>query len=343
VTSEGTSPAAAAALPARHRWRTIVVIVVVILLAAELFTRLIASHLETPLAWYDYETQRKVQQIDALSHHGGASVVYLGSSVVDFGLVPSVIDQQLGHGTISYNAGLVASIPVQTVKWAETIVLPRLHPKVIVLGLTSYDFEKTDPDRYGIYDEYLGSSGARQVMGTDDPIQAVDRWLGTVSALWFHKYQLRDPAAVLHALEGDPAPVDSGAATVDPLGRQTAGQNLQWKKGRPTVNVGRWTLGTKDVAAVDGLITYAHARHIKVVLVNMPVTKNFVAQMPDGQASYNIFNAKVDAIGRSSNSIVLNYQSVSNHAVFRDNIHLNAVGAKLFSIQLGLALRSVVK
>jgi hypothetical protein len=317
------------------------VIVIVILLVAELFTRLIASHLQTPLAWNDYEVQRKVQQIDTLSHQGGASVVYLGSSVVDFAVEPSVVDQQIGHHVVSYNAGLLAAVPVQTAQWAETVVLPKLHPKVIVLGLISYDFEKSNAGRYGTDSLYLGSPGARQVMGTDDPIQAVDRWLGSVSSLWAHKFQLRDPAAVVHAVEGDPAPVDPAASGVAPLGQQTLGLNLHWVGSRANIDVKHWTLGTRDADAVDGLIAYAQARHIKVVLVDMPVTKNFVAQMPQGQASYDMFNAKVKAIGRTSGSVVLSYESVSNHALFRDNAHLNAAGAKLLSVRLGLALRSL--
>jgi hypothetical protein len=65
--------------------------------------------------------------------------------------------------------------------------------------------------------------------------------------------------------------------------------------------------------------------------------------MPNGQASYDIFNAKVEAIGKATGSPVLNYQSLSNHALFRDNIHLDRVGAALFSVRLGQALRADVK
>jgi hypothetical protein len=343
VTSEGTSSAGTETLRTRHYWRTIAVVVVLILLVAELFTRLIDAHLQTPLVWNNYEVQRKVQQIETLSHHGGARVVYLGSSIVDVGLEPPVIDQQLGHDVISYNAGLEAAIPVQTAEWAETIVLPKLHPKVIVVGLLSYDFAKSSPFRYGIYGQYLGSSGVRQITGTDDTIQAVDRWLGSVSALWFHKFQLRDPAAVFHAIAGDSVPVDPSGAGVAPLGQQTQGLDQHWVGARATLNVKNWTLGTRDVDAINGLIAYAHVRHIKVVLVDMPVTKNLVGQMPHGQVSYDVFNAKVEAIGRASGSLVLNYQSFSNHAFFRDNIHLNARGAKLLSDRLGLALRAVIK
>ncbi len=341
MTSAGTSDALHSEPITGRRWRQLLVAVVLFLVVAELCTRLIASHLETPLQWDTYETQRKVQQIDALSQHGGADVVFLGSSIVDDGLEPQVIDQQLGSGVLSYNAGLTASIPRMTLKWAQYVVIPKLHPKVIVLGLDAYDFGAEDPNRTSVYNLYVGSSGARQAMGTDDPIQAADRWLGQVSSLWFHKYQLRDPAAVLHAIEGHPAPVDIGAADVDALGRQTEDQFFHWTNAA-TVTVNGWSLGSQDVDAVKQLISLAQAHHIQVVLVNMPATKEFVAEMPHGQTTYQIFNNEVSSLGRQTGSPVLNYQSVSNHALFKDNIHLNYEGTELVSARLGVALRAVV-
>jgi hypothetical protein len=325
------------------RWRKVVVCVVVLLVLAELLTRLIASHLQAPLQWDTYETQRKVQQIDALSKHGGARIVYVGSSIVDDGIEPSVIDQQLGlsGGVVSYNAGLTASIPRMTRSWLRYVVIPKLHPKVIVLGLNPFDLDAGDFNRNSVYDLYVGSSGARQIMHTDDPIQAADRWLGQVSSLWLHKYQLRDPAALLHAVEGKPAPVDIGAADVDPLGRQTEDQNVHYVNAA-TITVNGWSLDAQGVDDVKGLISLAHAHHIQVVLVNMPVTKEFVAEMPHGQTTYDIFNKEVAALGRQSGSAVLNYQKVSNHAFFKDNIHLNYVGTELFSTRLGQALRAMV-
>jgi hypothetical protein len=318
----------------------VLVLVVVVLVLAELFTRAIASHLPAPLQWDAYETQVKVNQIDALAQRGGADVVYFGSSIVDVGIDPQEVDRTLDGHITSYNAGLSAAIPRMTANWAEHVVIPRLHPKVIVIGLCSYDLGAEDPLRTVVYDAYLGSSGVRQVMGTDDPIQAVDRWLGEHSSLWLHKYQLRDPAAVLHAIEGHTPTQDPVAVDLAADGRQTDAQNQPYQD-LTTVDVKGWRLGKKDTAAIDGLISYAHRRGIKVVLVDMPVAPQFVAAT--GSARYQDFNNDLGAIGRRTGATVLFYQTARNDSLFLNNIHLNHTGAELLSARLGGALTPIVR
>jgi hypothetical protein len=319
----------------------LLVFVVIFLALAELGTRAIASHLPAPLQWDTYETQAKVAQIDALAKQGGAQVVYLGSSTIDVGVDPTMVDAQLGGHVRSYNAGLESAIPRLTAKWAEYVVIPKLHPKVIVIGLSSYDLGAEDPGRTGFYDAYVGSAGAQQVMGTADPIQEVDYWLGQHSSLWFHKYQLRDPETVWRAIEGKAPAVDPSAAALTAQGRQTADQHLPYQD-LTTVDLKGWRLGTKDTSALRGLISFAHHRGIKVVLVDMPVAPQFVAAMPHGAASYETFNNELAAIGRQTSSTVLFYQRVTSDSLFFNNIHLNHTGAELFSARLGAALARIV-
>jgi hypothetical protein len=235
----------------------------------------------------------------------------------------------------------VSAIPRLTTTWAEHLVIPKLHPKVIVVGLCSYDLGAEDPGRTVFYDAYLGSSGARQLTGTDDPIQTVDRWLGQHSSLWLHKYQLRDPATVLHALEGHTPAGDPEAVSLAGDGRQTAGQNLPYQN-LTTVDVRGWRLGTKDTASLEGLIAYAHRRGIKVVLVDMPVAPQFVAAMPHGAATYHVFDRALGTIGHRTGSSVLFYETVPSDALFVNNIHLNHTGAELLSTRLGSDLKLMV-
>jgi hypothetical protein len=346
VTSTGTSTASAPAAPAiveattGHRWLKLLAIVIVLVLIAELLTRLIDSHLPAPLQWDTYETQRKVQQIDALAQKGGADMVYVGSSIVDVGIDPATVDRQFGRRVTSYNAGLVSSIPRMTTDWTEDVVVPKLHPKVVVLGLSSYDLGAEDPNRTVFLNSYLASSGARQVMHTNDPIQNVNQWLGQHSALWFHKAQLRDPATVLHALEGHTPAQDPEAAAVAPDGRQTLGQYTRYNPNI-SVDLQGWRLGSKDIDAVRQLIAFDSARHITTVLVDMPVTKQLVDQMPHGESSYRVFTNEVAAIGSATHSPVLNDADIRDQALFYSDVHLNHTGAELFSIALGDALKKI--
>jgi hypothetical protein len=333
-------PTDAAPKTTDQRVLKLLALVVTMLLIAELVTRALASGLPVPLQWQSYETQRKVQQIDALSKKGGAQVVFLGSSVIDVDVDPTVIDRELGGGVTSYNAGLASSIPRMSAAWAEGVVIPKLHPRVIVLGLISYDLGAEDPNRTDAYNALLASAGYRAVTGRNNVIQSVDRWLGTYSALWFHKYQLRDPATVLRAISGHPQPGDAAADDVDPTGRETDGQYSPFVD-LTTVDVRHWSLGTKDTAAVEQLITYAKKRGITVVLVDMPVTGQFVAAMPHGAASYRTFRAGLATIGTRSSTKVLYYDGFGKDSLFGDNIHLNHDGAEQFSATLGRALRGV--
>jgi hypothetical protein len=334
---EGTSSAGT------HRLRTLLIGIIVVLVAAELGTRAIASGLPAPLQWQSYETQRKVQEIDELSRHGGADIVFLGSSLTDVGVEPAVIDHQIGGGITSYNAGLASSVPRLDAAWAESIVIPKLHPKMLVLGLGAYDLGgEGGPDRTAFLNAFLNSSGAKHAMGKEDPIQAANYWIGQYSALWDHKYQLRDPATVLRAVVRHPQPVDTStleANDVDALGRETADQYAPFSN-QARIDVSDWTLGTKDPAALRQLIAYATKRHITVVLVNMPVTNQSVDRMPPG--TYNTYKLALLKIGASTGTKVLDFDTIRSTSYFLDDIHLNHAGVTLFSTRLGTALKPLV-
>jgi hypothetical protein len=344
---EGTStgsevPPAATPSAEKHRGRQLILGIVVILLIAELVTRVIGSHLPAPLQWQSYEAQRKDQQINALAKKGGAQIVYLGSSLPDVGIEPALVDKQIGGGVTSYNAALASSIPRMTTAWAESVVIPKLHPKVIVLGVGAYDIgAEGGAGRTAFYDAFLASSGARQAMGKENPIQRANRWIGQYSELWFHKDQLRDPETVVRAVLGRTPPSDPEAANLDADGRETADQYFPFSN-QARVDVTDWSLGTKDTDAVKQLIAYAHKRGITVILVDMPVTNQLVNRMPQGEASYKSFDTALGAIGKTSHSKVLYFDNIRSDSLFLDDIHLNHNGADLLSVGLGRELKPLV-
>jgi hypothetical protein len=325
-----------------HRLRTVIACMVVVVLLAELFTRLIAHDLPAPLQWDTYETQKKVQQIDALSSRGGADVVFLGSSLVDLGIDPQTFDRVVGNGVTSYNAGLESSIPRMTEVWTEDIVIPKLHPKVLVLGVGAYDFDANGGNRTAYLNAFLASSGAKATMGKDDPIQTANRWLGDVSSLWYHKDQLRDPETVVRAIFDRKQPTEIDAADLSSDGRQTETQNNSFVNV-PRLNITNWKLGYKDVDAVKRLIAFAAQRKISVILVDMPVTNQFIDRMPHPQSDFRTFQNELSAVGAQSHSQVLSFDSIRSTSLFSDDLHLNRKGAEFFSTLLALRLKSVVQ
>jgi hypothetical protein len=347
VTPSGTSEAAVAPpapAPARrsHRALTLIACIIVVVLLAELATRAIASGLPAPLQWQSYETQKKVEQIDALSRHGGAQLVFLGSSLVDLGVEPNIVAAGIGPGVTSYNAGLDSSIPRMTAEWAEHIVIPELHPRVLVLGVGAYDLDGSNPStRTAFYTGFMDSAGAKRIMDRNDLIQNLNQWLGQHSSLWYNKVALRDPETVLRAIFGRPQPSDPAADEVLPDGRQTTNQYVPFVNV-PRLNISNWTLGTKDSNAIKQLIGFCEKRHIRVVLVNMPVTKQFINRMPEKSTSFATFSSALFELGLQTHTQVLQFQTISNTRYFSDEVHLGHAGAGLLSQELGAALKPLV-
>jgi hypothetical protein len=322
----------------KHRLVKVLLGVVIMLAVGEIATRAIASDLPAPGQWSNYEIQRKVGQLDALSAKGGAQVVFFGSSLVDLGVDPTVVDQQIGGGVESYDAGLLGSSPTESAAWAEHVVIPKLHPRVIVLGVDSFDLE--DVKEMTDYDAFIQSAGYKQITDTQDPIQNVNQWIGKYSSLWYNKDSLRDPETVLRALAGRPQPVNEYAADLSADGRQTENQYSHWVN-YAGVYVGNWTLGKRNPAAIVQLVSYARARHISVVLVDMPVTTQFVATMPGG--NYQPYLDALGAIGSRTGAGVLYDHRISNVEFFQDDIHMNLRGAEYFSAVLGSQLKPLFK
>lgn len=322
-----------------HRLRNAILGILVALLLAEFGTRAIASDLPPPLKWQNYEAQRKVQQMDALTKTGGVPVVFLGSSLVDIDIDPATVDSELGGDARSYNAGLLAATPEITTPWAIRTVIPRLHPKLIVVGLCSYDLGGEDPNRQGYINQFLDSAAERQLTGRTRNLIKVSNWIGDVSSLWRHKVELRDPETVFRALEGHKQYGDARAADLDANGRQTIYQYKPFNDALD-LDVADWHLGDAEIAATNELIAYAHDHGIKVLLVDMPVTSQFVAHHGHGQADYDTYLAKLRSIGSATSSPVLYYDaSMRDDSEYLDDLHLDHTGAEQFSTTLGQAMR----
>jgi hypothetical protein len=346
MTSVGT-PDAVPVSPTRrsHRGLILFLCIIVVVGLAEIGTRAIASHLPAPLQWDTFETQKKVAQMDELAKHGGAQIVYVGSSLVDLGTQPTTVDKMLGSGATSYNAALDSSIPRMTAVWTERFVVPKLHPKVIVLGLGSYDLgAEGGSSRTAFYNGFLASPGAKQALHKQDPIQTVNQWLSDHSKLWFYKGQLRDPETLVRAVLDQKQPTtlaEEEGIQVLPDGHQTTNQ-YQAFNDNPRVEISNWSLGTKDTKAVKQLIAWAAKRHILVVLLSMPVTNQFVDLMPKANESEGQFNQALFDIGLASHTPVLYFDTIRNTKYFSDDIHLDYTGSQYFSAKLGTALKPLI-
>jgi len=305
------------------RLLTALSVVVALLLVAELGARSIESHLPAPLVWHSAEAQTKVAQMDHLRNGGGASMVFLGTSLVIAGADARLLDPLLPVGRGAYNAALASGVPSLMAPWYEDVVNRRLHPSIVVIGLSSYDLEDDAFSDYSV-NQFLDSPAGRQATGHADALEDVDWWLRQHSAVWANRSSLRDPSTVVDAIRGKQPAVDAEASMLDDHGVLLVDRAAQV----PHVDVSHWALGQRNVAALRNLITVAQTDGQKVVLVEMPVTDEFVNRHPHGDSDYTAFLGDVSSLARTYGITTFDYSTMRDRSLFADDVHLNSTGAK---------------
>lgn len=325
----------------RRRWFSAIAATVVLLLGTELAVRAIADRLPPRLEWHTAEAQKKVAQMDALARAGGADVVFVGSSVVRNGAEPDVITAALG--VTAYNAGLTAGVPRLMEPWTLDVVLPRLRPKVLVIGVTSFDF--SEAQQRAFYEAFRASPAARRAMGTDSVLDRVDRWLGDHVDLWGYRQSLRRPTVVLDALRDRPLPADPDVDDTKSNGRDAAGELRTFDQRTPGaagLPVNDWSLGTDDPAALGRLVAGARARGVAVLLVDMPVTDEYVAKHPHGAADYATYLQALHALAKSEGVPLVELDAMRDHSFFLDEVHMNRLGAETFTTELVAPVQALI-
>lgn len=322
------------------RWTRIAVVVVLGLLAAELGVRLAGDRFPEALVWPSVESQVKVGQIDALAADGGAPVVFVGSSVVNAGLDPAVAGPALG--TTVYNAGLSAALPALAEPWITNVVLPRLRPRLVVYGVTSADF--ADDGTGGFFQNALEDSPAgAALLGTEGVQDRLERWVGEVSALWRIRSSLRDPTVLWGAVSGDPVRLEPEFGPVAPDGAvayRTDAPAFDFEDPVIGLPVERWELGTSSDDLIRDTIRAVQAVGATVVLVDMPVTDEYIELHPGGAADYDRYLAALRGLAAETGATLLEYDTLRDHALFADLVHLGRPGAATLTERLAADLVS---
>lgn len=319
---------------ATRRSLKIVVVFLVAALVIEFAVRAIERRLPEPLVWHTVEAQNKVRQMDQFATRGGASVAVLGTSVVISGINPDIIDAAIGGRQRVYNTALASGVPALMDPWTTGVVIPRLRPSLLVLGVTSYDLSD---DKQGIdfTEAFLSSPGGRRVTGSATAIDNIDWWLRRHLSIWNDRISLRDPNAVFDAIRGDAPPLDHEVAFTTPSGWISFSDSFT-----PVlrVKVDQWKIGTRNVAALQELLQTARAKGIKVAIVDMPVTNEYIAHHPNGEADYVTFRTALRDIAARTGALALEFDSMRDHRYFFDEVHLNELGATVLTRDLVAAL-----
>jgi hypothetical protein len=279
------------------------------------------------LRWYDASAQLKVEQMDEL---GDVGVVFAGTSMAWQGLDPEVFAAEDGRD--AYNAALAGGVPVVMEPWLLDQVVPRLHPGLVVWGLSSLDFSAS----YGAdnLERYRDALETRQ-----GPLAAVERTTAAVSGLVRYRTVLREPSA-LAGTEREHIETDfAEAASI--LGERGLRQDYTADTSDRlaeimAAEVRDFRLDDTDAAAVIRTVAELRRRGIDVVLVELPIPDRFVDLHPDGGDDIRRVHELVMALGERLQLPTLDLRPGFTDDEFVDFTHLDkAASAALTTVLAG--------
>jgi lysophospholipase L1-like esterase len=338
----GSDPPAAEA--ARGALWPILVVAAVVVLLAELTVRLVQPALAVPNVWPQPELQKKFAQIGTLKHRP-PDVVLVGDSGMDAGGDADGL-MALAPGTSVYNASVAGAVLPEIDDWTNKIVVPRLHPKVVVIGLSSNELNP----HILVAGSTVAYNRSRVVQAADGSSNLVDRadaWLRQWSMLYRYRTVLRDPFAkdTSKNLVFDPKLTVSGRdlAFADEAYLQQGGP-----AGAQLVLAGvkgayqGFSVGAVNIAILQAMIDSLRHRGIQVVLLAMPITPVAVSFHPRGMEDYQQAMDSFAAIAARS-GIAFEQPGIWPTSLFADPIHLNAAGTAQFTNYLSGVLQSQVR
>lgn len=335
-------PAAIAEVPAPHarrRWLLTGLVALAVVVAGEGAARHLAPHLPAPDLWADTATATKVAQLDHIAHEQGCvDVLFLGSSMARDGLDPGRFTAADPLDRTAYNASLDAAGPALLRRWIEGTVLPRVDTATVVIGVASFDLN----ERARIVAAALAAHRDAPY-SADGAANELEAWVIRHSALVRHRAALRDPEELTDALgrwrRGERAarPSPQGISGVlAPDGHGLSRRSLRYD-GAPGPRafvrdqlLNDFTMGATGERAVAELIGSLTGRGIEVALLPLPVTDDYVAQHPRGDADQAAFETALAALAERTGAALLEPPTVPASG-FADTHHVNALGSELLT------------
>ena len=319
--------------------RRSVLVALLVLLVAELGVRVVDDRLPSPQRWSRFEEQIKADDLKALSNEPGG-VVFLGSSMMNAAADPATVKSALGGQKPVYNASLLGADTRITKLWATRLVEPTVRPSTVVMGVSCREIGGQDPALSTQYRQFVDAPAMRKLMGREKLLAEVDEKAGDVSALVRHRYELRKP---MNLLSSDHR--STPTFTIDADGQDDfflhraypAPQDVQDVLYRPDVT--KLVLSQPRIKALASSIRDLRRDSVDVVVVNMPVTQDYVDYMP---APAEQTNAKCwQVIRETAEKAGARYveAGVWDRSLFADPIHLNAAGSEKFSTMMADVVR----
>ena len=321
-----------------------ILIAMLVIGLAEAGVRSIATGLVEPLEWYTANARLKISQMDDLSDSGGASVVFVGTSMARDGIDPHLFIARSSEAKSAYNASLSNGSPRIMADWLRHEVVPRLKPDLVVWALESFTLNDSATTLDDSAATYFATPRASR-----DVESELETWLDERLYLFRYQQVLRDPVAVWNAIRGvEPSPEVADlpwqmtslgrtdgrdSASIDDIDLEAQTERLS------RVAFADYSVGGLEYAALEETIRWLQQEGIDVVLVTMPVSGAYKALEEDG--TFPKFMDTLDALSSKysipSGSLAGTYEDEA----FADALHMNGLGVRRFTSLLATWIDSL--
>ena len=283
--------------------------------------------------WPRAEIGQKLEQIDAYEERGEAvDVLFVGSSQMAASTNPQLFTEQTGLS--SYNAAFAGPSMRTVGRWLLDIVEPKLSPDVVVVGIASRDSNDRSRKNKNVHQAFLNSPGYRQE--TANLASQFEGWLEDVSVFMRYRRLMREPATFLEGTDDDLGsqeirmPIgERGLRLIEPVDyRFTLKGQRRLAKG----TLGNFQTGGREYRAVVEMHDVLEERGVEMILVNMPLTEDYLEAHEDADADMTSYREFLeDIVAATGVSFVDAEEAFATPKAFRDLLHLDVEGRDAFT------------
>lgn len=302
----------------------ILLVAVGVLILAEGSARLLTPRFGQTTTWY---TPAAAERFEVLTSQNWnldpPHTVFVGSSQVGRGIDDSLYTDITGAS--ASNMALPGGGPELVEQWLRDEILPRADIRHVILGLSSFEFNLANRDTNA------GNRYKQQLATRTDFQASIARLAQTRLALYRHREVLSNAWMLQQELRQPTAQPDFSVPILElPYPDEDGYFDISLSRVRRNV-LNEFEVDMTAFAALERLLDSLRAQGIRVTVVYMPVTAEYVAAHPSGRSDFELIRelARETTIARESEFVDLS-RSLPLSAFF-DHIHLNPEGADAFT------------
>jgi hypothetical protein len=285
----------------------------------------------------------KVAAANDLAKQGGASVVAVGSSMVNAAIDPELLSQLLGETRPSFNGGLNGAGIRLVELWTLRVLLPRLRPNIVVIGLGSHELNSGNTVAQRLLEGLLTSSAWSDLVGEGSLWERLIR--GAEKKFFVVRYRRHLGRSTLFR-----NPRSRQASTCRRLGTPRALLLFRFRAYRSEERqiqiwkelLNHFEVGDGEMAALGRLIDGLRAARITPLLVRMPITRDWIDLHPGGGVDFERFERALSFFALERRvpyaDIASEFDSLEDYA---DPVHLNGKGLLRFTNILAEFIKGV--